>query len=238
MIDDFQVLPQHLFPVHSFLRISFCIPVGCRTVDKCIMPTNLTETFNRCSSSYTDEDSDNEKARKRESQMHEFHYNLDSKLKRLADRFHGLLQHQDTDRYWALWNNAIEEAFCEQFVPDHAERKRYKGGGQHCIKKRHLDKVKQHSLDDNKSEDAMGELGNYHSMSLAKANRQQQRLNQWHARLKMSIGKHGYKDATTIAAIANSRDAILNATYAKLNAEACKSIIANLDSQNDAEQDF
>ena len=127
MIDDFQVLPQHLFPVHSFLRISLCIPVGCQTVEKCIMPTNLTETFNRfCSSLYTDEDSDNEKTRKRDSQLHKFHNILDCKLKRLADRLHGLLQHQDTDRYWALWNHTIEEAFCEQFVPNLADRKRCK----------------------------------------------------------------------------------------------------------------
>ena len=61
--------------------------------------------------------------------MHKFHNILDCKLKRLADRLHGLLQHQDTDRYWALWNHIIEEAFCEQFVPDLADRKRYKGMG-------------------------------------------------------------------------------------------------------------
>ena len=106
-----------------------------------------------------------------------FHNILDCKLKRLADRFHGLLQHQDTDRYWALWNHTIEEAFCEQFVPDLADRKRYKGRGQHCIKKRHLDKVKQHNLDDDESNDAIGELGNHRSVSLAKANRHQQRFN-------------------------------------------------------------
>ena len=76
---------------------------------------------------------DKAKSKVREAQLVKYHAALDRKLYGAKAHFQTLLSDNDITGYWKLWNWAVEDSFCETFVPK-GKWKRVKGRGHSNIK--------------------------------------------------------------------------------------------------------
>ena len=219
LITDFKVEEQLDFPVHSFLKLTLSPGSAEQFINKDIRPKNLTQHFE----AYCDDISKHVEDAKtkegiRDGQIAKYHREMDARFRGQSREFHRYLQHQDTTSSWQMWNNIVEESFCNIFV-DKKMQAKFKGRGHNNIKRQRRTKVVLQGDEDDACELEVSEV----DAKWALHQKQLARCKQWLARLNRiqhftAGGCHGVQAVT--------------ATHSKLNKEAARCIHKDLDLTN------
>ena len=223
LIQNFHVVHQTDFPVHSHLRVSFRAPKTRCTMLKAMKPATMTAYLDDHCKEHGPQQGESDMKDYRLATIAAFQNDLRSRLSNHADLFKGHLENNDTDAHWNLWNHDIEAAFGSTFKLTGIPLKRHTGRGKPDIRQTYAAKPTTHA-------DELYEDPN--DKRFGTFTKQLNRCTQWVSRIRVLAKTDDGTHSHTLAALNDQAFALIRKDIDKGNGDMCE-IIGRLEHHHD-----